>query len=368
MAFPEHALRHLLPVRVALAAAALAHLAHAQPAPVQKQVPIPGLTIEESVRLETANEKLKELAIQREQKNKVRRDEIEKLIAQVEDTAKGGDDLAYQTARERLISYIFASNNQDHRDLSQIVFTVKETQVLSARARIALEQLTTETRRDSSGINGLLHESQERFRKTFMEPNQREIVLVSSLLTSKALSGKEEQRLNQFLEQLTGFEALMGDWQQPLTDIPHLPTQIDPAFDNGEAVAFLGELNRHLRFDYKDLEIQLFWSEILAEIGRRYAAGKLPLVRVQSALNRLGRLSGDFPQMDGKPWFMGALGELASIKAPKSKTPWQIPKRGPKNEWSQSGASGTSQTTVQDPEELLQKIHRERREGAQQGS
>ena len=88
--------------------------APARAAQVQEQVPIPGLTVEESVRLESASDKLKELAVQRQKKNEVRRDEIEKLIGQVEEAAKSQDDLRYRAARERLISYIFAANNKDH--------------------------------------------------------------------------------------------------------------------------------------------------------------------------------------------------------------------------------------------------------------
>ncbi|MBT4501670.1 MAG: hypothetical protein HOC74_28330 [Gemmatimonadetes bacterium] len=329
--------------------------------PTQKQVPIPGLTLEESVRLETASEKLQELAIQRDRKNGVRREEVEKLIKPVEEAVRSGDDMVYQTGRERLVSYIFAANNQDHRDLSQIVYTIKETQVLTARARIALEELSQETGRDS-GLSGLMKESNERFQKEFVEPNQREIVLVSELLTGSGLDPEEEKRLDQHLGQLVTFGSLMEEWQQPLEEMPYLPTQIDPAFSGKEAIEFLDGLSRHLRFDYKDLEVQLFWSEILAEIGRRYAAGKLPLVRVQVALNRLSRLSGNFPQMDGKPWFMGALGQLASAKGPRQKAVWQIPKRVGGDSWMQRRTeSGESRTPGRrDPEELLEQIHENR--------
>jgi hypothetical protein len=325
--------KYMPPIRhLALAALLGWNAVGAQETPVQEQVPIPGLTVEESVRLETANEKLKELAVQRDQKNQVRRDEIDKLMRQVEDAAQSGDDLRYQTARERLISYIFASNNKDHSDLSQIVYTVKETQVLGARARIAIGQLGNETQTDSSaGLGGLLEDSQDKFRQIFVTPNQREMVLASSLLSSESLSAEEEQRLHEHIERLVGFNELANFWEQPLSDIPYLPTQIDPAFDNQEAVTFLESLEGHLRFDYKDLEVQLFWSEVLAEIGRRYAAGKLPLVRVQSALNRLGSLSGKFPKMEGKPWFMGALSQLSEVKAPRRSNPWQVPTRQPGN-------------------------------------
>ena len=49
---------------------------------VQKQVPIPGLTLEESVRLETASQKLQELTSQRARKNQARQ-----LFAAVAHTA-----------------------------------------------------------------------------------------------------------------------------------------------------------------------------------------------------------------------------------------------------------------------------------------
>ncbi|NKB68524.1 MAG: hypothetical protein GKR89_15795 [Candidatus Latescibacteria bacterium] len=331
-------------------------------AQVQEQVPIPGLTVEESVRLESASDKLKELAVQRQKKNDVRRDEIEKLIGQVEEAAKSQDDLRYRAARERLISYIFAANDKDHADLSQIVYTVKETWVLSAKARIAIEQLGEENQ-EEDGLGGLLEESQAQFQEAFVAPNQREIVLVSTLLSNGGLSVEEEQRLNQYLGQLVTFNSLIEEWEQPLEEIPYLPTQIDPAFDNQEAVVFLDSLSRHLRFDYKDLEIQLFWSEILAQIGYRYAEGKLPLVRVQSALNRLSRLSGDWPRVEGKPWFMGALGQLASVEPPKpQQSPWRVPKRETTSEdWLGRGKKTAGAASSHDPQALLRQIHSERK-------
>ena len=342
-------------------AAVLVGLGSGGAAQVQEQVPIPGLTVEESVRLESASDKLKELAVQRQKKNEMRRGEIEKLIEQVEAVATAQDDLGYRAARERLISFIFAANDKDHADLSQIVYTVKETWVLAAKARIAIEHLGEENQQED-GLGGLIEESQAQFQEAFVAPNQREIVLVSTLLSNSGLSPEEEQRLNQYLGQLVSFNSLIEEWEQPLEEIPYLPTQIDPAFDNEEAVVFLDSLNRHLRFDYKDLEIQLFWSEILAQIGYRYAEGKLPLVRVQSALNRLSRLSGNWPRVEGKPWFMGALGQLASVEAPKpQQSPWRMPKRETTSQdWLGRRSKTAGSGGTHDPQELLRQIHRER--------
>lgn len=331
----------------------------------QEQVPIPGLSLEESVRLETASEKLHELASQRQSKNEMRQAEIEKLVGQVDAAAKSGDDLRFQTARERLISFIFAANNKDHQDLSAIVMTVKETRLLSAKARAAVEHLGQEGGEEGGdgGFGDLLEESQSQFRETFVAPNQREMVLASALLSGKGLSPEEEERLRQQLDQLAGFNAMFEEWEQPLGEIPYLPTQIDPAFDNQEAIAFLGDLNRHLRYDYRDLEVQLFWSEILAEIGRRYAEGKLPLVRVQSALNRLGRMSGDMPHIEGRPWFVGPLNQLAKVKGPGRKTAWKMPQRPGTGSWLKAGKSSSGGGS-DDPQEVLRRIHDQRRQAA----
>jgi hypothetical protein len=355
---------------LALAAALAALPAAAELAgPTQEQVPIPGLSLEESVRLETASEKLLELASQRQSKNEMRQAEIDKLVGQVEVAAKSGDDLRFQAARERLISYIFAANNKDHHDLSAIVMTVKGTRLLAAKARVAVEHLGTETDTgEDGGFGELIEDSQDRFRDTFVTPNQREMVLASALLSGKGLSPEEEERLRRQLDQLAGFNAMFEDWEQPLTEIPYLPTQIDPAFDNQEAITFLGDLNRHLRYDYKDLEVQLFWSEILAEIGRRYAEGKLPLVRVQSALNRLSRMSGDMPRIEGKPWFVGPLNQLAGVKGPDRKTVWKMPQRPGSDSWLKVGKRESG--GGDDPQEVLRRIHDQRREtaGSGQGS
>ena len=349
------------PVAAAVLAGGAAVAEPMTPKPMtQEQVPIPGLSLEESVRLETASEKLHELASQRQSKNEMRQAEIEKLVGQVDEAAKSGDDLRFQTARERLISYIFAANNKDHEDLSAIVMTVKETRLLSAKARAAVENLGEEAEGgEESGFGQLLDESQDRFRETFVAPNQREMVLASALLSGKGLSPGEEERLRLQLDQLSGFNAMFEEWEQPLGEIPYLPTQIDPAFDNEEAIAFLGDLNRHLRYDYRDLEVQLFWSEILAEIGRRYAEGKLPLVRVQSALNRLGRMSGDMPRIEGRPWFVGPLNQLAQVKGPERKTAWKMPQRPGKGSWLKAGKS-RSGGGGDDPREVLRRIHDQR--------
>lgn len=336
------------------------------PSITQEQVPIPGLSLEESVRLETAGEKLRELATQRQNKNQARRDEIAALVKAVEAAAESGDDLRYQTARDRLLGYILTSNNKDHEDLSRIVHTVKETRLLAVKARLAVQHLGQEEEAAAdSGFGGLMAQSQERFQEAFVAPNQREMVLASALLSSRGLSPEEEERLRQHLDQMAGFDAMFADWEQPLGEIPYLPTQIDPAFDNQEAITFLEDLDRHLRFDYKDLEVQLFWSEILAEIGRRYADGKLPLVRVQSALNRLGRMSGDMPHVEGKPWFVEPLGQLSRLKGPQSKTAWSMPKRPGSDSWLKAGKRRTDDAG--DPQEILRRIHRQR-QGDGQGT
>lgn len=332
-------------------------------AQVQEQVPIPGLSLEESVRLETASETLKELTTQRSKKNTVRTDEIEKLVKQVDDAAKQGDLKTYQTALDRYFSYLFKVNNDDHAALSQIVTTVAGTRVLVARARLGIEQMNSQAEDEAAKadeFSNLINEHEEAFQDIFTKPGERVTSNVANLLMIDDLSEEAKARLEAELVGLEQTNMLFEHWSQPLQNVPYLPAQLDPAFDKDKVIAFLDEADYHLKYDYKDLEMQLFWAEVMAKVGKAYANGKLPLVRVHAAFQRMSQFTMDLPSSNGKPWFVDALDRLKHVRPPKGGISAPTFTRTPDSGAGPGGRTAVKKVSTGSPEDILKRIREKR--------
>ena len=331
-------------------------------AQMEEQVPIPGLNLEESVRLETASETLKELTTQRSQKNTVRTDEIEKLVKQVDDAARQGDMKTYQTALDRYFSYLFKVNDDDHSALSQIVTTVAGTRVLVARARLGIEQMNSQVENDdhANEFSNLINEHEEAFKDIFTRPGERVTSNVANLLMIDDLSEEAKARLESELVGLEQTNMLFEHWAQPLENVPYLPAQLDPVFDQDKVITFLDEADFHLKYDYKDLEMQLFWAEVMAKVGKAYINGKLPLVRVHAAFQRMSQFTMDLPASNGKPWFVDALAQLKTVRAPKGAISGPTFTRSPDRGAGLGGRTNVKKVSTGSPEDILKRIREKR--------
>lgn len=329
-------------------------------AAAQMQETIPGMTLQEVLRLETNPAAIVEKANQREARMGVRQEELNRLYEKVEQAAREKDPLKYEAALDQYYKYFFKHViGGDHEQMVEIVDMVKETRVLVAKAIRGISDMGGEEG-EGEDLDGFIAEKEGEIEER-TQAAKAEIVMLSSLLTSGELDPELEEELRGELDMAAGqneafdLEAFREELENMSANFADLAQPVDKKGKVADLYALLHRLDAAFR----DYEVQLIVCEAYARIGQQYAENKLPLVRVQAALNRLNSISGDMPQIQGKSAYGELFRQLKKIEPPQRPRSGKLFARPAPQVAAKKGDSRRTASS-RDPATLQEQIYRER--------